>query len=112
MYKDKILLVDDEKVFCDMMKMHLEAIGNFEVAVAYDGKEGMRLARKIKPDAIVLDILMPKMNGFELTVTLKKDKLYKSDRSGIAGSLAAHIDDNCNDPFRTFTYGNKHAGRV
>ncbi len=73
MYKDKILLVDDEKVFCDMMKMHLEAIGNFEVAVAYDGKEGMRLARKIKPDAIVLDILMPKMNGLDVLKKLKED---------------------------------------
>ncbi|NQS99482.1 MAG: response regulator [Candidatus Omnitrophica bacterium] len=74
MYKKKILLIDDEEDFCRLVKMNLELIGNFEVNSATNGKQGLKLAKKLKPDLILLDIMMPGINGFEVLERLKKDQ--------------------------------------
>lgn len=73
MEKKRILLIDDENDLCILYKRHIEAIGDFVVDTAGDGQEGIRLAKKLKPDLIVLDILMPQMNGFEVLEQLKKN---------------------------------------
>ena len=67
----KVLLIDDEPDLVEMMKMALE--GRFEVIVAYDGKEGVAKAKAEKPDAIVLDIMMPEKDGFTACRELKGD---------------------------------------
>ena len=69
----KILMIDDEMMFCKLVKMNIELAGKFEVHIANDGKEGLRTAKKILPNVILLDIVMPKQDGFETLVTLKKD---------------------------------------
>ena len=69
-----ILLIDDEKDFCELLQTHLEADGNLNVYVALDGKEGIQLANKLKPDLILLDVIMPGMDGFEVLNRLKQDK--------------------------------------
>jgi two-component system, OmpR family, alkaline phosphatase synthesis response regulator PhoP len=60
----KILLVDDESDVLDFMKYNLEKEG-FWVYTARDGAEGIQLAKKVKPNLIVLDLMMPKMDGIE-----------------------------------------------
>lgn len=60
----KILIIDDEKDFCFFIKENLEATGKFKVFVLNNPKEGLETALKNKPDLILLDILMPQMNGF------------------------------------------------
>jgi len=73
----RILVVDDELQLLSMLKMRLEANG-YEVITAIDGEDGLQKARDIKPDLIVLDIIMPKMSGGEMAAALKKDdKLSK-----------------------------------
>ena len=67
----KVLVIDDEPDLVEMMKMALE--GQFEVIVAYDGKEGVAKARAERPDAIVLDIMMPEKDGFTACRELKAD---------------------------------------
>jgi two-component system alkaline phosphatase synthesis response regulator PhoP len=67
----KVLLIDDEPDLVEMMKMALER--QFEVIVAYDGKEGVSKAKAEKPDAIVLDIMMPEKDGFTACQELKCD---------------------------------------
>jgi DNA-binding response OmpR family regulator len=67
------LIVDDEESFCKMVKRNLELKGDFVVEMATNGKRGIDLAKKLKPDLIVLDIMMPKMSGFEVLEKLKKD---------------------------------------
>ena len=71
--KYTVLFIDDEADYCPLIKIHLSFIGNFEVICARSGKEGLKLARHIKPDIILLDILMPELNGFEVLERLKKD---------------------------------------
>jgi len=68
-----ILLIDDEKDFCELLQTHLEADGDLSLYPALDGKEGIRLANKLKPDLILLDVIMPEMDGFEVLKRLKED---------------------------------------
>ena len=65
MYKKRILIIDDEKDFCRLVKMNLELMGDFEVDIATNGKRGIFLAKKTKPDLVLLDILMPGMDGLK-----------------------------------------------
>lgn len=67
----KVLVIDDEPDLVEMMKMALEQ--EFEVIVAYDGKEGVAKAKAERPDAIVLDIMMPEKDGFTACRELKSD---------------------------------------
>lgn len=76
MDKKKILIVDDESQLVDMVKMRLEA-SDYEVITAYDGKEGLDKARGERPDLIILDLMLPKMNGYEVCQLLKFDQKYK-----------------------------------
>ena len=57
----KILIVDDEKPIVDILKFNLEKEG-FSTAVAYDGEEAINLALSIKPDLILLDLMLPKVD--------------------------------------------------
>ncbi len=76
MDKKKILLVDDEEDLVAMVKMRLEASG-YEVVTAYDGQEALDKARDINPDLIILDIMLPKMDGYKVCRMLKFDEKYK-----------------------------------
>ena len=71
----KVLIIDDEPEFCEVVKMYFEVTlkSNFQVGVAYDGREGVKMAKKFMPDLIILDIVMPVMDGFKTLEMLKKD---------------------------------------
>ncbi|MDO8527790.1 MAG: response regulator [Deltaproteobacteria bacterium] len=73
----KILIVDDERDLVDMLQLLLETFG-FGVLTAYDGEAGLTLAQKEIPDLILLDVMMPKMNGYEVCRTLKKEEKTKT----------------------------------
>lgn len=68
--KKKILLIDDDPDFVEAVKVIVEK-GGYEVTVAYDGQEGLEAVEKDKPDLIVLDVMMPVMNGHEACAKLK-----------------------------------------
>lgn len=72
--KKKILIIDDEEKICDIVKKGLEKIGYFEVSIAANGKDGIGLARRLKPHLILLDIRMPGIDGLEVLKRLKEDK--------------------------------------
>lgn len=69
----KVLLIDDEASFCDLVKMNLEISGRFKVLTSRESKGGIKMAREILPDVILLDIMMPGMDGFQLLDVLRKD---------------------------------------
>lgn len=73
----KILLIDDEPELLKAITICLKTSG-YEVETAQDGVEGLEKAKDSKPDLIVLDILMPKMDGYEVCRLLKFDEKYKS----------------------------------
>lgn len=66
-----ILIVDDEKSIVDFIKMGLEAEG-YSVYSAYDGNEAMELATKINPHIVILDIMLPGIDGYEVCSRIKK----------------------------------------
>ncbi|MBN1688600.1 MAG: response regulator [Candidatus Omnitrophica bacterium] len=66
----KILAIDDEEDLLSIIKTWLESNG-FQVETAKNGEEGLHKARAINPDLIILDIMMPKMDGFEVLSDLR-----------------------------------------
>ena len=76
MAKKKILLVDDERDLVETLRFRLEA-NDYEVTPAYDGQEGLNKAREVNPDLIILDLMLPKMDGYKVCRMLKFDEKYK-----------------------------------
>lgn len=74
--KHRILIVDDEVYLVLALEVRLRAHG-YEVLKAYDGEMGLEMARKEKPDLILLDIMLPKMNGLKVCELLKNDAQFE-----------------------------------
>ncbi len=70
--KAKILLIDDDVDFVEATKIVLESKA-YEIVVAHEGDEGLRMAGKENPDLIILDVIMPVKDGFTAAEQLKKD---------------------------------------
>jgi DNA-binding response OmpR family regulator len=68
--KQKILIIDDEEDFCHFVKLNLERSGRFDVLVATRAQAGIDLAKINQPDLILLDILMPDMDGSQVAENL------------------------------------------
>ncbi len=75
MDKKRILVVDDEEDVLKTVSFRLESFG-YEVITAKDGMEGLEKARNGSPDLIVLDLMLPKIDGYKVCVLLKNDKRY------------------------------------
>ncbi len=71
----KILVVDDDRVLQQVITTALQAKG-YQTVSAYDGEEGLRKVVDDRPDMIILDVVMPKKNGFEVSKELKNDPKY------------------------------------
>ena len=74
MEKKRILVIDDEKEFTELVKLNLEETGKYEVREENKGLHGFVAAKQFKPDLILLDILMPDLGGSEIAYQLKNDK--------------------------------------
>ena len=72
MDKKKVLVIDDEADFLDVIKIRLEA-NNYEVITALNGKEGLEKVKQEKPDAVLLDILMPEVDGLRVLRRIRRD---------------------------------------
>jgi DNA-binding response OmpR family regulator len=72
----KILIVDDEVDLVETIRFPLEGEG-FNVLASYDGEDGLNQARKENPDLILLDVMLPKLNGYKVCRLLKFDERYK-----------------------------------
>ena len=70
--KKTILIVEDEKNIVDILRFNLQREG-YDTVEAYDGEAGLSLARSVKPDLILLDVMLPKMNGFDVCQTLRQE---------------------------------------
>jgi len=75
MEKKKILLVDDDADFTEATKLLLES-RYYDVIVANDGKEGLKKAHTEEPSLIILDVMMPEMDGYQVCAKLKTDPKY------------------------------------
>ncbi len=87
----KILLVDDDKDFLSITRSHIKKSG-YDVEIAYNGKECLAKVRSGKPDLILLDVMMPGQNGFDVCEKLKSDKNAKTIPVIL---LTAHVKETC-----------------
>jgi two-component system, OmpR family, alkaline phosphatase synthesis response regulator PhoP len=107
--REKILLVDDEPDILEFLKYSLEK-ANYNVFTASNGEEGVQMARSIQPDLILLDVMMPKMDGMEVCSIIREEKNIEQpviafltsraeDYSQIAG-FEVGADDYITKPIR------------
>ena len=68
----KVLLIEDEKLMIELLEKKLLQEG-YDVTVAHNGQEGLQKMKKVRPDLVLLDIIMPKMGGFEVLGIMKDD---------------------------------------
>jgi len=85
-----VLVIDDDSITRELLKNYLSQLG-YSVAVAADGEAGIKLAKKLRPDAILLDVRMPGMDGWRVLSTLKQDSLL-SDIPVIMTSIEEERD--------------------
>ncbi|MDM8540078.1 response regulator [Desulfococcaceae bacterium HSG9] len=88
--KKRILVVDDEPDFASIVQGNLEKEG-FEVDVAYNGVEGIEKVKADAPDAIVLDVMMPEKDGYEVCKELKADEKYANIPIILLTAVASHV---------------------
>lgn len=86
-----ILVVDDDTDLVEALSMKLES-ENFAVAKAYDGVEGFEKIKQQRPDLVILDVMMPRKDGYQLCDELKNDDAYK----GIPVVLLTAVADAVN----------------
>ena len=88
----KILVVDDEPDLVEMIKAALES-ASYQVVTAYNGQEGIDKARQEKPNAIVLDIMMPEKDGFATCKELKADPICQEIPILILTAVGEHFSN-------------------
>lgn len=106
--KGKILVAEDERKILNLLQLYLEK-NNYEVITAENGIEALEKIKKFDPDLLVLDILMPEMNGHEVCKKIRKDKKYRdipiiylsslTEKQSIVSSLELGGDDYLTKPF-------------
>ena len=88
--KKRVLVVDDEPDFAGIVQQNLVKEG-FEVEVAYDGEEGLEKVKANPPDAIVLDVMMPGKDGYQVCSELKADDRYADIPVILLTAVASHV---------------------
>ena len=73
----RVLLIEDNQDFRDIMALVLKGAG-YQLSMAVNGQEGLEAARREKPDLIVTDLMLPKLNGYEICTMLKQDVRYRA----------------------------------
>lgn len=108
--KKRILIVDDEESLVQLVKLNIERTGAYEVFLAHNGEEGLAMVDKEDPDIIILDVMMPGMNGFEVLQELRKPGVKwrpvimltgKGASSDIKKGYNLEADHYITKPFRT-----------
>ncbi len=74
----KVLIIDDEKDLLELLSFRFQTQGRFSVETASDGVEGLAKVKSFKPDVVLLDLLMPEMDGWEVCRRLREDPATKA----------------------------------
>ena len=106
----KILFVEDEVDLLELVQIRLEMSG-FEFIFALNGEEGLKKAKEEKPDLILLDIIMPKMDGYQVCAFLKDDPQTKNIPVIMFSAAGKEVEKKCRscgaDDFITKPYESK-----
>jgi DNA-binding response OmpR family regulator len=103
-----VLVVDDDPVILKLLEVNFEMEG-FQVVRAADGAEGLERAREVRPDIVVLDVMMPRMTGYEMAKALREDVgtahipiifvTARAQSSDVERGLELGVDDYVTKPF-------------
>ena len=101
----KILVVDDERPIAEIIKYNLQKEG-FEVQTAYDGEDALKMVHKMNPELVILDIMLPKKNGFEVLKEIRMEFVMpvimltaKEEENDKITGLELGADDYITKPF-------------
>jgi len=98
----KIVLVDDESELVQLLQIELE-MGGYRVSAAYDGEAGLRLVRETRPDLVLLDVMMPGLDGYQVLKSIKDDPAIKDTcvimltAKGLEGEIQKGLDLGADD---------------
>ena len=90
--KIKVLYIEDETDLIDLVTLLLERSGKYTVFSTYQGEDGIKLAKEHNPDVILLDLMMPKMDGWEVYRQIREDEVTKLIPIVIVTAKAQGID--------------------
>ena len=103
-----VLVVDDDPVILKLLEVNFEMEG-FQVVRASDGAEGLERAREVRPDIVVLDVMMPRMTGYEVAKALREDEgtahipiifvTARAQSSDVERGMELGVDDYVTKPF-------------
>ena len=103
-----VLVVDDDPVILKLLEVNFEMEG-FSVVRASDGAEGLERAREVRPDIVVLDVMMPRMTGYEVAKALREDDgtahipiifvTARAQSSDVERGMELGVDDYVTKPF-------------
>ncbi len=96
--RKSIVIVEDEVNIANAEKLILQS--DFNVHLAHDGEEGLRLIRKLRPDAVVLDLMLPKMSGMEVCKRIRND-----DQIGSTKIIMVTAKNEERDEMKGMDYG-------
>ena len=88
----KILIVEDEEIILELLSEIFGDLGDYRILCAKDGEEALRIARDNKPDIILLDVLLPKINGHEVCKLVKSDPAISRTKVLILSGMAQNSD--------------------
>ncbi len=103
MASHKILVIDDSKVI-RMRVQDMLPTGNFDILEAKDGLEGLRLIREERPTLIMLDFLLPKMNGWEVFQNIQADGSLQSIPLVVMSGRKEEVTEKLPEPFEYFEF--------
>ncbi len=103
MASHKILVIDDSKVI-RMRVQDMLPTGNFEILEAKDGLEGLRLIREERPTLIMLDFLLPKMNGWDVFQNIQADESLLSIPLVVMSGRKEEVTEKLPEPFEYFEF--------
>jgi DNA-binding response OmpR family regulator len=103
-----VLVADDDRDILQLVSFRLER-ADYEVVQANDGEEALRLVKELRPDLVVLDLMMPKLNGYEVIREIRRDEETKAipvilltarvQEADVARGFEAGADDYLKKPF-------------
>ncbi len=107
-HRHRILLIEDDPAISNVVELNLR-LDNYEVFLAADGEEGLKMVEEVQPDLIILDVMMPKLDGWQVLMRLKSDETTRDipvimltaiddERSKVIG-LRGGADDYVPKPF-------------
>ncbi len=98
----KIVIIDDEEHFCILIKKNLERTGEYEVSTATDGETGIKLVKDIRPDLVLLDVIMPGMDGGDVVAEIRRDQSIQDTPVVFLTAIVREAEDS---PQASFTKG-------